>query len=375
MGLEGKKIWVDLEHQKGAIMLNSLFKRLENDGMELMYTARDFGNNIQVCAEQGIPYKLVGKHGGESLNQKLRASLERTLALIPIVEEFKPDHYLSFGSVEGTRVAFGLQIPSIFFNDEPRSVAVSKLTLPLIDHVITPSCIPKEEYIKLGATPEKIIQYNGIDEIAWISTHQPNPNVLDELDIQKGEYVLMRTEMTHAEYLRDKMRPEETNIVKFFPKIYKEFPNHKYFLLARTELQFNWMKEQFQEYDPEHVIVTKYVPHLQDFIFYSALIASGGGTIVRESSLMGVPSIEFFPGETAWQEHFLMDNGFPMYHLREPDEVIDKAIEILGNEPSEERFTEMFKEKLKEFENPNDVCYKYIVDRLLQIDEERISSS
>jgi hypothetical protein len=370
MGLEGKKVWVDLEHQKGGIMLNSLFKRLEANGCELIYTARDFGNNIQVLDELGIPYILVGKHGGETLEGKLYASLQRCLDLIPIVKEFQPDHYVSFGSVEGTRVAFGLRIPSIFFNDEPRSAAVARLTLAIIDHVITPACIPADEYIKLGATPEKIVQYNGIDEIAWIAPYEPNPAVLDELDLQKGEYVLMRTEMTHAEYLRDKMRPEQTYIVDFFPQIYREFPNHKYFLLARTDLQYDWMVEQFKDYDQDHVIVTKFVPRLQDFIFYSALITSGGGTIVRESALMDVPSLEFFPGETAWQEHFLADNGFPLYHIREPDAIAEKAIEILGTLPGPGRFTEAYKERLADYENPNDVCYKYITERLLGLDSE-----
>jgi len=40
-------------------------------------------------------------------------------------------------------------------------------------------------------------------------------------------------------------------------------------------------------------------------------VISGGGTLVRESSLLSVPSIEYFPGDSAPQETFLLNSGFP----------------------------------------------------------------
>ncbi len=364
MAIAGKRIWVDLEHQKGGIMLHSMFKRLEKEGATLLYTARDFGNNRQVLDELGIPYKLIGKHGGANLYGKLEAHVERLRALLPVVNEFDPHHSVSFGSVEHIRIAFGLGIKSIFFNDEPRSAAVARLTHALAGHIITPRCIPAEEYYKLGASRERLVRYNGIDEIAWIAEYHPDPKVLDIMDVEKGQYILMRTEMTHTEYLRELMRPEETRIADFLPPIVKAFPNHKYFLLVRLPEQGAFLKKKLERLGSENVIVTSYIPRLQDFLFYSSLVASGGGTIVRESSLMGIPSIEFFPGETAWQEHFLMDNGFPLYHVKDPIAVADQAMEVLSGAHDTSRFTEGFKEKLKGYENPAEVCYEYIVREL-----------
>jgi uncharacterized protein len=364
MSLTGKKIWVDLEHQKAGIMFASLLKHLESEGAELLLTARDMGNNRQVMDELGLNYTMVGKHGGEKLEDKLDAYVERLAMLLPMVKEFHPDHFLTFGSVEGIRIAFGLRIPSISFNDEPRSTAVGRLTLPIIDKVITPACVPEELYLQLGASRERMIRYNGIDEIAWISEYTPKEDILDVMDVAKGEYILMRTEMTHTEYLRDIMRPEETYITQFLPAIYKEFPNHKYFLLPRLDSQFEYLKKNLADYDPAQVIVTKFVPRLDDFMFYSSFVASGGGTVVRESSLMDIPSIEFFPGETAPQEHFLMDNGFPLWHIKDFDDVANKANEILASGSGQDRFTEDFKEKLKKYENPNDVCFQAISSKL-----------
>nr|MDO8110714.1 DUF354 domain-containing protein [Candidatus Sigynarchaeota archaeon] len=364
MSLSGKKIWIDLEHQKAGIMLMSLFNRLEKEGARLLFTARDMGNNRQVIDELGLKYQMIGKHGGEKLEDKLEAYIERLNLLLPVVKQFNPDHFLTFGSVEGIRIAFGLRIPSISFNDEPRSTAVGRLTLPIVDKVITPKCIPEELYLQLGASKDRMIRYNGIDEIAWITEYKPKPDILDVMDMTKGEYVLMRTEMTHTEYLRDKMRPEESYITQFLPAIYKEFPNHKYFILPRLDSQYEYLRKNLKKYDPEHVIVTKFIPRIDDFMFYSALVASGGGTIARESSMMDVPSIEFFPGETAPQEHFLIDNGFPIWHIKDFSEVAKRAISVLSKKPGPHRFTEEFKKKLENYENPNHVCFKAITERL-----------
>ncbi len=225
-------------------------------------------------------------------------------------------------------------------------------------------CIPEEEYYKLGASKAQLVRYNGIDEIAWISEYQPDPSVLDMLDLEKGQYSLMRTEMTHTQYLRETMKPEETAIPDFLPSIVRAFPNHKFFLLVRSPLQEEYLKKKLHELDEKHVIITRYVPHLQDMIFYSSFIASGGGTIVRESSLMDVPSLEFFPGDTAWQEDYLVREGFPMYHIKHPRDIAAKAIDILSKGPGAGRFTGDFKSKLEKYDNPARICFEHIIEEL-----------
>ena len=107
------------------------------------------------------------------------------------------------------------------------------------------------------------------------------------------------------------------------------------------------------------------MPDMLDLCYYSALVISGGGTIVRESSLLNVPSIEYFPGETAPQEHFLIDNGFPLMHIKESQEIVEKSIEIISSKPNVSRFNTSFKEKIKKLENPNDICFKFVKENLV----------
>jgi predicted glycosyltransferase len=371
MDIDGKKIWVDVEEPKTGIMFKSLIERFQNAGSKVLVTARDYDSTFQVMDDTGIEYIKVGRHGGERLDDKLDSYIDRLKKLLPIIKEFAPDYFVTFSSVEGTRIAYGLQIGSIGFNDEPRNEPVCKLILPYLDYIITPKCIPKELYIKLHADPKKLIRYNGIDEIGWLSEYVPNPEVLSKFDLTKGEYVLMRTEPSFASYFIDsrfehqKLDPNKTSISLFFPAIYKEFPNHKYFLIVRTDKQEAYLKSKLKTYqDDKNVIITRYLPNIVDLCFFGGLIISGGGTIVRESSLLNVPSIESFPGDSAPQELFLIENGFPLYHIRDPKEIAAKSIQILNKGASLGRFNQSFMKKIREFENPNSICFNKVLEQL-----------
>ncbi|MBD3350004.1 MAG: DUF354 domain-containing protein [Candidatus Lokiarchaeota archaeon] len=365
MSLNGKRIWIDIEEPKTGIMFNYLFKMFKDAGAELLITARDFDSTFQVMDDLGVDYKKVGKHGGATIEGKLKAYIDRLKALYPVVVGFKPDFFVTFSSVEGPRISYGLQIPSIGFNDEPRNVPVCKLIFPYLDEIITPSCIPQQLYEDLYADPERLIRYNGIDEIGWLSQYHPNPDVLKKFTVMKGEFVLIRSEMSSASYFIDKLEPEETMIAKFFPSIFKKYPDYKYFLLVRSTEQKTWLEKQLEEYkDRDNVIITNYLPNVVDLCFYSALVISGGGTIVRESSLLNVPSIEFFPGETAPQEHFLIENGFPLQHNKDPSDIVKNSIQILDRGSKNGRFTMDFKKMINKFENPNVVCFNRVVKRM-----------
>ena len=106
------------------------------------------------------------------------------------------------------------------------------------------------------------------------------------------------------------------------------------------------------------------MPNMVDLCFFARLVISGGGTIVRESSLLNVPSIEFFLGESAPQELFLIENGFPLYQIKDSKLIIQKAIDILSESAEPNRSSITFKRKIEEFENPNTLCYNIVKENL-----------
>ena len=144
-----------------------------------------------------MPLKLVGKHGGAKKSDKLKASNNRTKLLMEKIQKFSPDLVISFCSPEASRVAFGLGIKHIAFSDSPHANAVMKLSLPLVQKLMTPWIIPKKEFTKFGISEKNIIHYRAID--ASIIVKRLVSNNSTKISHNK-KIILIRIEETEAAY-------------------------------------------------------------------------------------------------------------------------------------------------------------------------------
>ena len=172
------KVWLDFCEPKSVTMLRPLYEKL-SENHEVFITARDFDSTFYLLDQWGIDYIPVGKYGGASFIGKLKAYSDRLSELIDIINEKKPGFLFCITSPEALRISFGLQIPNIMFNDEPRSYGPCKTTFPFVDQIIVPKCIPIEWYLEYGLKKEKIIRFNGIDEVGWLSNFKPNIDVVN----------------------------------------------------------------------------------------------------------------------------------------------------------------------------------------------------
>jgi len=321
------KIWIDACEPKTVIMLKSLYEKLKEEH-EVYITSRDFDSTIYLLEKYNIPHYRAGKHGGGTKLGKLKSYSQRLKKLISITEKENPEFLFCLASPEALRIAFGLNIPNIIFNDEPRSKGVVSLTLSLADQVIVPRCIPVEWYLNY-IDGNKLIRFNGIDEVGWLSEFQPNEDLLDPLKLSKEEYLIFRTEPTKAQYLAERMKPYETQLMEIIPNLLP-LTDLKCVIITRYEEQFNYLSKYFKKnIDNEQVLIYKALENLDQIMFFSKGVITGGGTMVRESALLGVPSIEYFPLETYPQEQFLIENGFPLKHIKESKKIISEIIKIL----------------------------------------------
>ena len=183
----------------------------------------------------------------------------------------------------------------------------------------------------------KILQFNGIDEVAWLNREDFTPNLSysQELGLEENHYIVCRTEATQSyAHLQNRMEPHETLLTEVIPelRIYLKSvdKDYKILVLTRYQEQFDYLAEMFADEIASGTILLKdHVAHLADIMYYAALVLSGGGTMVRESALMGVPSIEFIPTDTYPQEQFLIDNGFPLIHVKTTEEIVQTAQNFL----------------------------------------------
>ncbi|MGV9204720.1 MAG: DUF354 domain-containing protein [Promethearchaeia archaeon] len=341
------KIWIDACEPKTVIMLKPLYNQLRKKH-DIYITSRDFDSTFYLLEKNNLPHIKAGKHGGGSKLGKLKAYSERLDELIKITEKEKPDFLFSLASPEALRISYGLGIPNIIFNDEPRSEGVVKLTLGIADQVIVPECIPLEWYLKYITDQEKLIRFHGIDEVGWLADFEPNKRVISDMGLKENQYVVSRTEATKAQYLADKMEPHETALTKFVPKLVKNHPELTFIILTRYPEQYDHLTSFFKdEIKDETVQIYNALENLANIMYFSKLVITGGGTMVRESALLGVPSIEYFPLGTYPQEQFLIDNGFPLKHIKNEKKIVNNARQFL-----EENYKIDTKDKIKQLDNP-----------------------
>jgi predicted glycosyltransferase len=328
------KVWLDFCEPKSITMLRPLYEELIKEH-EVFITARDFDSTHFLLKKWGIPFHDAGSYGGGTLIGKLRSYTERLTELLDVVEKEEPDFLFCITSPEAIRVAFGLQMPNIMFNDEPRSYGCSALTLPFVNRVIVPKPIPLEWYLDYGIKEEKIIRFHGIDEVAWLNrdVFHPDPMILKEYGLEEGKYVVCRTEPTKAVYLIDKMKPHETLLTQILPHTISLTKDELvYVVITRNEEQYAYLQTHFKDHVENGIIqVHRGMDNLATIMYFSKMVLTGGGTMVRESALLGVPSIEFFPLQTYPQEQFLIDNGFPLKHTKTVEDTLTVFKEFLSD--------------------------------------------
>ena len=132
---------------------------------KILCTSREYNEVSKLAKIRDFDLIFVGKHGGADKESKLRASIDRIEKLSKKIKRFEPDIVISFGSPEAARISFGLGIKHVMFCDSPHANAVMKLTLPLIQKLLIPSVIPKEEFSKFGINQKDIVQYKAIDAV------------------------------------------------------------------------------------------------------------------------------------------------------------------------------------------------------------------
>jgi len=229
-----------------------------------------------------MPLKLVGKHGGSKKSDKLNASNDRIGLLTKKIQKFSPDLVISFCSPEASRIGFGLGIKHIVFSDSPHANAVMKISLPLVQKLMTPWIIPKKEFTKFGIDEKNIIHYKAIDASIIVKRQIENKH---KKKISSKKIILVRIEETEAAYAsKNKKR-----FVIILKDIIKKCPNAEILVLSRYKWQNDFLKKNFGN----KIKIMKNLVDGKSVILQSDVFVGSGGTMTAESALLGIPTISY----------------------------------------------------------------------------------
>jgi predicted glycosyltransferase len=215
------KVWIDVLTPKQVLFFEPLVRKLESRGIKVLVTSRDFKEAADLIKQKKLGWKIVGLYGGGTLKGKLKAELDRNQKLLPIITRFGPDYALGSASPSMVRMAFGLGIPVLLHSNTPHADKTMRLAVPLAEHLFIPGHIPKHAFIHYGIHPDKITQYNAMDEIVW--SQKLNSKLYLPNDI-----ILVRLGETKATY-----HVKEFDSIKFLRDLSDGYPGRKIVVLPR----------------------------------------------------------------------------------------------------------------------------------------------
>lgn len=314
------KIWIDISNAPHVRFFKDVIKYFEDEGEDLIITARKFGDIHKLMNSYGIDFISVGKHG-VSLYDKLKESTNRVADLVDVIHGEKIDVAVSKHSIELPRISFGLGIPSLYILDNEHALAANKLTLPLCDRIITPNKIDMWKLMQFGADPNTIIPYDGTSELMHFKSFEYNDNIFNDLnlDLPLQKTILMRPEPSLASYLDADCHK---SVLSPIVDVLKEYAN--ILILPR-------FKEQAEIFEGiKNVTILEPPVDTSSLIKKCDLVVGAGGTMNREAAILQTPVISCYPGKTLSVDQYYIDKGL-MFRSIEINEVIQKSLDFIVN--------------------------------------------
>lgn len=342
------KIWFDVLTPKQVMFFSPAVSLLREKGHEVLCTSRQYREVVELARLKGFGMEIVGRHGGADRYEKLLASSERTLELAKVVGRFGPDVAVTFSSPEGARVAFGLGVRHIGFNDSPHSEPVARLTVPLMSRLLCPWVIPHSAWTRFGINRKNITRYRALDPAAWLrriplGTAKPERKV-----------VLVRLEESKASYIADKglaSLPLVDAAIEEFSKLADVM------VLCRYHDQIEEAKKRYAG----KADVKEDVFDGASLLRGANLFVGAGGTMSAEAALLGVPTISIAPVRFH-VEDYLVKSGL-VTKARDSQALVRIGSKMLADERLAEKQRKKASWILASMEDPTKVMISAIMKR------------
>jgi uncharacterized protein len=302
------KVWVDLTNSPHVLVMRPIIRALERAGAEVLVTARDFAQTLDLAARHGLTVEAIGHHRGGRLAAKGLGLLSRSTALARWARGRGIDVALGHGSNDVTVAAALLRIPSATAFDYEWAKVQHTVNCRLAKAVVVPEAIPPERLAPYGATPAKLRRYEGLKEEYYLADFEPDPAVLSELGLDTARPIaVVRTPPAVSLYHRFEN--------PLFAAVLERLRGEQTVVLPRTPEQ---RAELAGFLVPDRAI------DAQSLIAYADLVISAGGTMNREAVALGTPVWTTFEGRLGAVDEALIAAGRMRRLTRAEDVALEK---------------------------------------------------
>jgi uncharacterized protein len=281
------RLWFDMTAPAHPVVFRPIIRWLRDQGHEVTITARDYAQTLELLELHGMEYTCIGAHGGASRTRKLLNLMRRTRGLRKAAGDGF-DLAVAHGSNELAIAAARARIPAVDMFDYEFAIQQHNIGCRLARRVMTPDSIPASRLARFGAKGEKLVQYPGLKEEYYLADFEPDPNVLEELGVDRSRLlVVFRPPPDVSLYHRKANR--------LFPEVTRELATREdvqAVVLPRTQRQ----RRELKELGYPSLIVAEHAVDAQSLIALADLVVSAGGTMNREAVALGTPVYTTFGG-------------------------------------------------------------------------------
>lgn len=295
-------IWIDLDNSPHVPLFTPIIKELSLMGVDVFTSARDFAQTKDLLDVYKINAEVVGRHGGKSKLKKVINLAERSFQLIKATRNKQINLSLNHGSRAHTLASRLKNIQTVVMADyEYTDLTIFNL---FADKTLWPVYIPDKVLESVGVNLKRVVRYNGFKEEIYIQNFTPDNKFRDSIGVDDDEtLVFIRTPAMVGNYHDSRSEKILLSTIKYLSK----FKNVKTIVSCRTELDKQFVRNGIGKKN-NMVFLGRPVDGLQ--MLYAADIAiSGGGTMNRESALLGTDTYSIFSGRRPYLDEYLASSG------------------------------------------------------------------
>jgi uncharacterized protein len=308
------KIWFDADNGPHALIMKPLAEYLTAMGHDVRFTARNRTSTCQLLDLYGLKYKIVGGEYRSGMVGKVAGTLIRAWQLFRTMRGWRPD--VSFGHASRSLpiASWLMRVPTATMYDyEWINTTLFNL---FSSSIMLPRVIGHQRAEESGVKTEKVRFYDGLKEELYVTGRELSAADIQELGLKPEKVkILLRPPATTAHY----HNPESEKLLDSLLSILLPREDVQIIVIPRTPDQL----ALFPKDRGAEIIVPQRVFDGPGMIAACDMVISGGGTMVREAAVLGVPAYSFFRGRTGNVDQWLEDEG-RLILLRSPDEVAEK---------------------------------------------------
>src|ERR1700719_5161822 len=196
------RIWIDLANSPHPLLFAPVARRRQDDGHEVLLTARDNAQTAELARERWPEVELIGGPSPRPRLGKAKALADRVRALRRWAQTNAVELALSHNSYAQILAARALRLPVVTAMDFEHQPA-NHLAFRLADVILLPAALRDLDLRRQGASERKVRFYDGLKEEIYLGDFEPSATVLDQLGLSRAEHsplVVLRTPPSRASY-------------------------------------------------------------------------------------------------------------------------------------------------------------------------------